>query len=136
MARPTIRHIALFSRDPVKLSEFYRSVFQMDVVHQSKGGAVYMSDGYLTLALLPHELGGEAAVGLNHFGFTVDNTEEVSAKLVAAGVEQPKMRPSNRPFAEHRGVDLDGNFFDLSQHGFEKIEYRADREKKKALADG
>ena len=140
MARPTIRHIALFTRDPDKLAEFYKNVFGMDILHRSEatkteGKAVYMSDGYLTLALLPHRLNGDAAIGLNHFGFTVENTAEISEKLVAAGVEEPKMRPSTRPFAEHRGCDPDGNYFDLSQHGFAKVEYQADREKKKAPAE-
>jgi catechol 2,3-dioxygenase-like lactoylglutathione lyase family enzyme len=138
--RPTIRHIAVFTRDPDKLADFYKNVFDMDVLHRSEateteGKAVYLSDGYLTLAILPHRLKGDAPVGINHFGFSVENTEEISKKLVAAGVEEPKQRPSTRPFAEHRGCDLDGNYFDLSEHGFAKVEYAADREKKKALAE-
>ncbi len=118
MAKPKIRHMALFARDPAKLAEFYHSVFDMEIVHRSPSGACFISDGYLTLALLPHRLEAEAAVGLNHFGFHVDDTEELSRRLVAAGTEQPKKRPSNRPFAEYRGVDPEGNWFDLSEHGY------------------
>lgn len=118
MAKPKIRHLALFARDPAKLAAFYHSVFDMEIVHKSPSGACFVSDGYLTLALLPHRLEAEAAVGLNHFGFHVEDSEEMSRRLVAAGTEQPKKRPSNRPFAEYRGVDPEGNWFDLSERGY------------------
>jgi len=41
------------------------------------------------------------------------------------------MRPSNRPYAEKRGMDPNANLFDLSEHGYSRAEYRADREAKK-----
>src|SRR4051794_33401289 len=105
MSRPTIRHIALFARDPEKLAEFYRTVFKMDVLHQAKGDdgrskAFFMSDGYLKLALLPHRLDGEAAHGLNHFGFDVESTKDIAQSIVALGGEEPLPRPATRPFAE------------------------------------
>jgi catechol 2,3-dioxygenase-like lactoylglutathione lyase family enzyme len=116
--KPKVKHLALIARDPAKLAEFYRDVFEMELVHRSPSGACFVTDGYLTIALLPHRLTAEAAVGLNHFGFHVDDTAKYSRRLVAAGVEEPKKRPSNRPFAEFRGVDLEGNWFDLSAHGY------------------
>ncbi|MBV8534785.1 MAG: VOC family protein [Alphaproteobacteria bacterium] len=118
MAKPKIRHLALFARNPAKLADFYHEVFEMEIVHKSPSGACFVSDGYLTLALLPHRLEAEAAVGLNHFGFHVEDREELSRRLVAAGTEEPKKRPSNRPFAEYRAVDPEGNWFDLSEHGY------------------
>jgi catechol 2,3-dioxygenase-like lactoylglutathione lyase family enzyme len=136
MSQPRIRHLAIISRDPAKLSEFYQSVFEMELIHVSPHGrAFYLSDGYLTLAILPHRLEGEAAVGINHFGWSVEDSADFSDKLVAAGVEEPKARPSTRPFAELRGVDPEGNQFDLSEHGFDQVEYAAERAKKKTLAD-
>ena len=128
MTRPTIRHVAICTRDPAELAKFYRDVFQMEILHESKSGATYITDGHLTMALLPHRLEGEAAVGINHFGFQVDDAEAVNEALEAYGVERPKKRPSNRPYAEYRGVDPHGNQFDVSQHGYQKIEYRGDRE--------
>jgi catechol 2,3-dioxygenase-like lactoylglutathione lyase family enzyme len=137
MSKPRIRHLAIMSREPEKLSEFYQSIFEMELIHVSPHGrAFYLSDGYLTLAILPHRLEGEAAVGINHFGWAVADGKEVSDKLVAAGLEEPKLRPSNRPFAEFRAVDPEGNHFDLSEHGFDQVEYAADRGKRKTLADG
>ncbi len=118
MAKPKIRHLALFARNPAQLADFYHEVFEMEIVHKSPSGACFVSDGYLTLALLPHKLEAEAAVGLNHFGFHVEDREKLSRRLVAAGTEEPKKRPSNRPFAEYRAVDPEGNWFDLSEHGY------------------
>jgi catechol 2,3-dioxygenase-like lactoylglutathione lyase family enzyme len=136
MSQPRIRHLAIISREPAKLSEFYQSVFEMELIHVSPHGrAFYLSDGALTLAILPHRLEGAAAVGINHFGWSVADREEIVDKLVAAGVEEPKARPSTRPFAEFRGVDPEGNQFDLSEHGFDAVEYAAERERKKILAD-
>jgi catechol 2,3-dioxygenase-like lactoylglutathione lyase family enzyme len=136
MSKPRIRHLAIMSREPAKLSEFYQSVFEMEVIHVSPHGrAFYLSDGYLTLAILPQRLEGEAAVGINHFGWSVGDRAAVADRLVAAGVEEPKARPSTRPFAEFRGVDPEGNQFDLSEHGFDQVEYAAERDRKKILAD-
>jgi hypothetical protein len=42
-------------------------------------------------------------------------------------------RPSDRPFAEVRAADPEGNFFDISQHGFEMVETDADRSKKEKV---
>ena len=56
---PKIRHLAIKTKHPAKLAEFYAEVFDMKVIHSEKSGAVYMSDGYLTLAILRNR--GEAA---------------------------------------------------------------------------
>jgi catechol 2,3-dioxygenase-like lactoylglutathione lyase family enzyme len=119
MATPKIRHIALYARDTEKLAAFYVDVFDMKNIHNSgPGKSQYLSDGYLTLAILPHRLEGSAAIGLNHFGFSVEDRAGVTERLIAAGVEDPKARPADRPYAEFRAVDLEGNWFDLSERGF------------------
>jgi catechol 2,3-dioxygenase-like lactoylglutathione lyase family enzyme len=139
MSRPKIRHLAMFVRDPDKVAKFYQDVFKLEVAHKAEatkteGKAWFLTDGYMSLAILPQRLEGEAACGLNHFGFAVDSTADISQQLVAAGVEEPKKRPSTRPYAEYRGCDPEGNWFDISQHGFDTVETDADREKKKTLA--
>ncbi|HLH77299.1 MAG TPA: VOC family protein [Candidatus Binataceae bacterium] len=127
MSRPRIRHLALFSRNPKQLADFYEKVFEMEVIRNEDNRAIYLSDGYLTLAILPHRLETEAAVGLNHFGFEIEDTEQMCDRLVAAGVERPKRRPATRPYAEHRACDPEGNQFDLSEHGFQRAETWTDR---------
>lgn len=135
MARPQIRHLAIMSRDTEKLASFYERNFQMERLNASKDGAIFLSDGHLTLAVLPHRLEGEAAVGINHFGFQIDDVEAASAALVAEGLEQPRMRPAQRPYAEFRAADPEGNQFDLSEHGYENVEYAAHRAKRKQKVD-
>ncbi|HUB95403.1 MAG TPA: VOC family protein [Stellaceae bacterium] len=128
MAKPKIRHLALFARDPKKLADFYTSVFDMEVAHAGKN-AYFLTDGYLMLAILPHRLEGEAAVGLNHFGFNLENRDEVVKKLQQWNLEVPKARPGDRPYAEFRAVDPEGNWFDLSEEGLKDDEGIEKRQK-------
>jgi catechol 2,3-dioxygenase-like lactoylglutathione lyase family enzyme len=133
-SRPKIRHLAVMSRDPDELAKFYIENFDMEELNRSEGRngipAIYLTDGYINLALLPCSLQGESTPGLNHFGFQVESIEDASNKMVAAGVESPKARPSTREYAEFRGADPQGNLFDLSVHGFQESETRAAREEK------
>ncbi|HUZ74600.1 MAG TPA: VOC family protein [Stellaceae bacterium] len=134
MAKPKIRHLALFARDPKKLADFYTSVFDMEVA-ATNGRAYFLTDGYLMLALLPHRLEGEAAVGLNHFGFNLEDLEAVKQKLAAHGLETPKARPGDRPYAEFRAVDPEGNWFDLSEEGLKDKDKVAQRGKRLEAAE-
>src|SRR6195256_1989843 len=119
-----IRHLAIKTKDPSKLAMFYGDVFDMKVLYTEKSGAIYMSDGYLTLAILRNR--GEATPsGINHFGFQVDDLEAVEQNL-AKWNEPMTERPSTRPFAEHRAMDPDGNLFDISVHGFDEVEMKAE----------
>lgn len=126
---PKIRHLAIKTKNPARLAEFYSKVFDMKIINQEKSGAVYMSDGYLTLAILKNR--GEATPsGINHFGFQVDNLADIEERLKKFD-EPMTARPSTRPYAEHRAMDPDGNLFDISVHGYDEVEYAADRERKK-----
>ncbi|KMS66963.1 hypothetical protein ACM01_44450 [Streptomyces viridochromogenes] len=117
-ARPRLRHLAIVARDPEKLAEFYSSVFAMELFHRDPDGSCFLSDGYLSLALIKHQLDGETPVGFNHFGFHIEDTAATTEALVAAGTPKPAERFTNRPFAEYRAMDPEGNWFDLSEHGF------------------
>jgi len=132
MGKPKIKHIAIFARDPRGLAEFYRDVLEMEIINSDDEGSYFVSDGYLTLALLPHQLQGSAPVGINHFGFTIEDMAEMSQRFAARGLEVPKRRGVDRPYAEFRGADPAGNWFDLSTHGYERAATPADRERQKA----
>ena len=123
-----IRHLAIKTKSPSRLAKFYEEVFDLKVIYSAEN-AIYMSDGYLTLALLPNN-GQAAPSGINHFGFSVDNMDAIESKLLQHG-EALTGRPSNRPFAERRAMDPDGNLFDVSVHGYDTVEFQADRDKKK-----
>ena len=116
MSKPRIRHLAIFVRDTEKVAKFYRDVFDMELVGtKGPGKSQYLSDGYLTLAILPHTTADSAQCGLNHFGFSVTDRAEIVRRMVADGVEEPKPRPADRAYAEVRGCDPEGNMFDLSE---------------------
>ncbi len=122
-----VRHIAIKTPDPQRLADYYTKVFGLEVVLKRETGSVYLSDGDLCLALLPTR--GEVAPGIEHFGFHIQDAEEIAAAIEDAGMEGPKVRANDPPFAETRVTDPDGNMIDLSVHGFEMIEHQEDRGK-------
>jgi len=115
-----IRHLAIRTEDTGRLAHFYAEVFGLRVLHKAKaeGGAIFLTDGYFNLAILPNDE-QNSPNGLYHFGFEVESGEEIVDKMKKiAHPKLPKPRPKGRPYAETRGSDPDGNFFDISEHGF------------------
>ena len=115
-----IRHIAIISMDPEKLAAFYEEVFDLEVLHRADNGSVFMTDGYMNVALLTQKAQGKPN-GLNHFGFVVDAHDEMLRRFEAAGMPAPRKRPADRHYAEYRAVDPEGNNFDLSENGFQEV---------------
>jgi len=126
MTKAKIRHLAIKSPNPQRLADFYQDAFGMEVLLRGDGGGVYLSDGYLTLALLQSRP-EDAPPGLNHFGVAVEDADAITDKLTEMGLPEPTVRPSNRPYAELRGMDPDGNLYDISVHGFQEEEYLPER---------
>lgn len=117
---PKLKHLAIRTEDTGRLASFYMDVFEMEVLHKDKaeGGAVYLTDGYFNLAILPNNE-QQSPNGLYHFGFEVESGEAIVEKMKKRNHPRlPKARPDNRPFAETRGSDPDGNYFDISEQGF------------------
>ena len=114
-----IRHIAIFSDDTERLAEFYADVYGMQVTGRSQGD-IWMTDGYMDVALILRKHAKSPPPGLNHFGFTIDpgEKEAVYGKMRARGLEPYDPRGDNpksdRPFVEDAARDPDGNRFDLS----------------------
>ena len=121
-ATPKIRHLAIISLDPERLAKYYEKVFGMTRLTRPaerpkpNSKAVFMTDGYLTLALLENKAEGKAP-GLNHFGFQIDSQEDIAARLAEFSLA-PTKRPDDRPYAETRTTDPDGNNIDLAVRGF------------------
>jgi len=119
----TLRHLAIRTENTHKLALFYKEVFGLKELHRDKreGGAIFLTDGYFNLAILPND-DQSARNGLYHFGFHVENTEEVVGKIKKLNLSRPPQpRPTGRPYAETRASDPDGNFFDISEHGFLEV---------------
>lgn len=121
-----LRHLAIVTLDPDKLAGFYKDVFGMRELHRAPSGNVFLTDGTITLAILRNKSEGKPN-GLNHIGFHIDDREEIEANLAKWGLAQPAKRPDDRPYAEVRMTDPDGNNIDLSLHGFERVETNVDR---------
>ena len=93
MAR--IKHIAIRTPDPEKTAAFYKEVFGLEEVGLARAG-VYLSDGYINVAILqstdsgtgesPRDVPGYA--GIDHFGFEVDDVDEIREKLQTAGAKE------------------------------------------------
>jgi catechol 2,3-dioxygenase-like lactoylglutathione lyase family enzyme len=116
-ARPVpIRHIALFTPDPQKMADFYCKVLDMKEVERTDRSSIFVSDGYLNLALLYQRK--EEPIGLNHFGFHVQSNDEMQSRAEKAGVRRGAKRPERIPFAEYRVHDPEGNGIDISQKGW------------------
>ncbi len=129
---PKIRHLAVICMDPEKLSQFYAEVFEMKVVARNKSGGVFMSDGYIDLALLAQQAVGKSP-GLNHFGFQVEDAEEIAKRLGKWKVVGPEKRPADRVYAEQRATDPEGNNFDIAEGGFDRE--AAERKKARNAVD-
>ena len=111
-----IRHIALYTPNPQRMADFYCTVLDMKEVERTDRSSIFVSDGYINLALLYQRK--EEPIGLNHFGFHVKSTEEMQERAERAGVRRGAARPDRIPFAEYRVHDPEGNGIDISQKGW------------------
>lgn len=116
--RYPIRHIALYTADPKRLSDFYNAAFEMKEVSQTDRSSIFVSDGYFNLALLYQRV-REEKNGFNHFGFHINDLEEIRDRAEKAGSRRGAARPSRIPFAEVRIHDPEGNGVDISVKGWD-----------------
>jgi len=85
-------------------------------VPNATGEAIYLSDGYFNLTLIPNRAEGKSS-GVNHIGFDED-AESLLGRFERWGLAKPTSRAGKRSFADLRGTDPDGNNMDISTHGF------------------
>jgi catechol 2,3-dioxygenase-like lactoylglutathione lyase family enzyme len=111
-------HIAVRSREPRSLAQFYQNTFGLKEVLSNRR-AVDLWDGYLFLAINPPSANGP--MGLNHFGFVVDDVDSLRPVLLSAGASKVEARPAGRSFTDWRVHDPEGNPIDLSARGYNTI---------------
>ena len=115
-----IKHIAIRSHDPVATAEFYKKVFGLEEVGLARSG-VYLSDGYINLAILqsndtgtnesPREIRGYS--GIDHLGFQVDNLEETTREL-----EEQGALPTNQRIDMIHSDDTDArSYYEIKYRG-------------------
>ena len=109
-----IRHIAINVQDPRKEAEYYKAVFGMEEKTRGENGTIYLSDGFVDVALISTP---RHAWGINHFGFQVDSVrsiEEVAETTAEANVFGA--------IAESWIKDPEGNRVDVSEHGWPVVD--------------
>ena len=103
MSKPKLRHIALSVDDPFATAEFYMQAFGMDKVGETDSPlarGVYLSDGTMNLAVLGFKndywagQGGKKYRGIHHFGFQVEDMDDVESDILSAGGENFTGRPT------------------------------------------
>ena len=52
MDRPRIRHIAINVEDREKAAQYYKDVFKLEEKERGPNGTIYLSDGFLDVALI------------------------------------------------------------------------------------
>ena len=119
-----IRHFAILTEDPGEIADFYVNVFGFEPLHRGSHPGhpgkktVHLTDGYFELAIL-HNDEQQSRSGLYHFGIQVENIDETLERVKKHAPEKKiRKRPEGTPFAEVRVADPDGNFMDISVHGF------------------
>lgn len=125
MAR--LRHFAICVRDLEASAAFYEKTFGLKRVGEEildLGAGLYLSDGVVNLALLKLNPGSpgsgkEGFVGSHHFGFIVDDTEEMGRKIEENGGSFffTLGDPEKSNF-EMKYKDPDGIVFDISGKGW------------------
>ena len=135
MAR--IKHIALTTKDPDAVAAFYKEGLGLKEIRRSPSGAVFLTDGYIHVAVLKHkderapDMGahGPNFSGIHHFGFEVDDLGEACQKLEAvkarrltqkAGLDVA-MAPGRHRNFEMKWAGPDEVVFDISHTGWQTL---------------
>ena len=77
--RPKVRHVAVMTKNREKMVEFYQKIFGLEP-KRGFGGAIYMSDGDVNIALIEAKRDDQKE-GINHFGFEVDDLDDIKRRL-------------------------------------------------------
>ena len=132
---PRIKHIALTTKDPAKTAAFYKEAFGMREIRRNPRGAVFLTDGYINLAILNFKTEKDADVGahganfsgIHHFGFEVEDLDQAAAKLEKAegqqltakdGLDMEMAAGTHRNF-EMKWAGPDGVVLDISHTGWD-----------------
>jgi len=116
-----IRHIAIKVEDQEKVATFYKETFGMTEawrgpVREDGNRAIYLTDGYINMAVLPARGGRE---GIDHFGFQVENMDATLKTANDTGAkENAEKKPRDGRFAEMGVHDPVGQLVDVSVHGW------------------
>ncbi len=92
----TLSHIALRTRHAERCAEFYASVFDLKSADRPKDENFYLTDGRVTLMIIPWKIEDyyaqdPARTGLDHIGFKVESVEQLKKDMEFLIGENPHM---------------------------------------------
>lgn len=96
-----IDHIALRVLHPEQVAEFYVKIFELSPLDEPpKGNNFYLTDGHLTLVIIPWRMSdfgetGISARGMDHIGFRVESIAQLKADMDQVTEKNYRFRPSN-----------------------------------------
>lgn len=121
-----LRHIALSVPDVEQAATFFEQAFGMRRVGNARFG-IYMSDGTMNVALLkyPSDIPGYPPGyrfhGITHFGMWIDDLDQATEQVEAAGATYLMGRDqhNDQAFYEVKFQDPNGVVFDLTHSGWQ-----------------
>lgn len=132
---PRIKHIALTTKDPAATAAFYKEAFGMREIRRNPRGAVFLTDGYINLAILNYKTEKDPDVGahggnfdgIHHFGFEVEDLDGAVEKLEHASGRQLTAKDGldmEMAVGTHRNFEMkwagpDGVVIDISHTGWD-----------------
>ena len=132
---PRIKHIAMTTSDPARVASFYKEAFGMREIRRSRQGAVFLTDGYINLAILNHKTEKDADVGahganfdgIHHIGFEVEDLDAAAARIEQANGRQLTQKDDldmAMDVTGHRNFEMkwagpDGVVIDISHTGWD-----------------
>ncbi len=98
--RRVIDHVALRVLHPLAVAEFYQNIFGFTRLDEPAGGRnAYLSDGNVTLVIIPWRLSdfentGISARGLDHIGFRVESIDALQNDMARAVERNYRLQPN------------------------------------------
>jgi predicted enzyme related to lactoylglutathione lyase len=130
-----IDHFAMRTMRPEAMAEFYSRVFEFAPANKQEGDKnFYLSDGHVTLVIMPWDITdyagtGIVTCGMDHIGFKVENLETCKAEIASLAANNPRLAPEpmtgdegealerlfqrSCPLGAHRIADPDGVLIDI-----------------------
>ncbi len=112
-----LRQLVIAAADPSRLAGFYQEVFELEKIDENQG-AVFLSDGTFSLALLPEA--DPEKQGLRHLGFDTTRAESIRIRLANLNMAEGDLHEVNSVAGfDHELRDPDGNFLGISRRAFD-----------------
>src|SRR5436190_9153198 len=94
-----IDHFAMRTMRPAEMAEFYTRVFELTPVNRKEGDPnYYLSDGHVTLVIMPWDITNYAGTGIitcgmDHIGFKVESVHACRQDIARIAADNPRLAP-------------------------------------------